>query len=328
MKLYKADIDSAYRRVPIRPDQRHLAAVVFKDTDGNIMVSEHATLPFGSVGSVYGWDRVGFMLRSFARRLLKLPIMRYVDDYFGADHNACAEQALDAFARLVRACLGDTAIKKSKLGVGMPLTILGVTIDVTPFGVRMTPDEAKCQAWSIEIADCLRKGQLCPGQASKLAGKLAWVNGACFSKLGRTFLYPIFAQQRSKSSSITAGSALQTSLVWWLKALAEKVCEQRLWNMERKELLHMFVDARSTPPRVAAVLFKNGKALAYSDVHPPAQVRVSIAPPCGAHCLCNRSCVLQLMESFTPRGDGQIMSLELAAIAFGIRSLPLWASLE
>ena len=272
MTLFKADIDAAFRRVPIRPDQRHLAAVVYLDTEGRIMVSEHAKMRFGSIGSVYGWDRVGFMLRSFARRLLKLPIMRYVDDYFGADHHACAEQALDVFSRLVRACMGGTAIKESKLAVGMPLTVLGVTIDVTMFGVLMTPDEAKCHAWSIEIADCLCKGRLCPGHASKLAGKLAWVNAACFSKLGRTFLYPIFAQQRSKCCSISDGSALQTSLLWWLKALAEKVCEQRLWSMESKQLFHMFVDARSTPPRVAAVLFKNGKALAYSDVQPPAEV--------------------------------------------------------
>ena len=76
------------------------------------MLSEHYALPFGGVGSVYGWDRVGscifltslfcshfacfigHMLRSLARRLLKIPVLRYVDDYFGADRLQCAAGAL------------------------------------------------------------------------------------------------------------------------------------------------------------------------------------------------------------------------------------------
>ena len=41
----------------------------------------------------------GHMLKSLARRLLKIPVLRYVDDYFGADRLQCAAGALSAFAR-------------------------------------------------------------------------------------------------------------------------------------------------------------------------------------------------------------------------------------
>ena len=58
------------------------------------------------------------MLRSFARRILKIPVLRYVDDCFGADRLECVDVALGALARLVRACLGPTAIAKHKLEVG------------------------------------------------------------------------------------------------------------------------------------------------------------------------------------------------------------------
>ena len=58
LSLFKADIDSAYRRVPVLAEHRRHAAVVFK-TDKGILLSEHFALPFGSVGSIYGWDRPG-----------------------------------------------------------------------------------------------------------------------------------------------------------------------------------------------------------------------------------------------------------------------------
>ena len=61
LSMFKADIDSAYRRVPVLAEHRKHAAIVFKTAEGTVM-SEHYALPFGSVGSVYGWDRVGMSL--------------------------------------------------------------------------------------------------------------------------------------------------------------------------------------------------------------------------------------------------------------------------
>ena len=57
----------------------------------------------------------------------------------------------------------------------------------------------------------------------------------------------------------------------------------------------LFVDARSTPARVAAVLVTDGRAW-YSDVEPPER----------------------FLRHFRPRGDGQITSLELLSIAFAL----------
>ena len=44
--------------------------------------------------------------KAVGRRMLRLALHHYVDDYYGADRQACVGVALDAFARLVRACLG------------------------------------------------------------------------------------------------------------------------------------------------------------------------------------------------------------------------------
>ena len=56
--VVQADIDSAFRRIPIRPDHRMYANVVFKCND-QTLVAQHLSVMFGSVASVHHWERVG-----------------------------------------------------------------------------------------------------------------------------------------------------------------------------------------------------------------------------------------------------------------------------
>jgi len=52
-------------------------------------------MPFGAVASVHAWERVGALVTVAIRRLLHIPVMRYVDDFFSFDwcvyvlHGAC-----------------------------------------------------------------------------------------------------------------------------------------------------------------------------------------------------------------------------------------------
>ena len=82
--LWKADIDAAFRRVPLDPAHRWAAAVAFKCA-GRAWVSHHYASPFGATSSVHSWERVGDLLCKMARRLLGLPLLRYVDDYFAPE---------------------------------------------------------------------------------------------------------------------------------------------------------------------------------------------------------------------------------------------------
>ena len=68
----------------------------------------------------------------------------------------------------------------------------------------------------------------------------------------------------------------------------------RRWVESEQKPLQLLCDARSTPPRVAAVLVVDGR-IEYSDFEPSKEV----------------------MRQFTRRGDNQIASLELLSIAFG-----------
>jgi hypothetical protein len=50
-----------------------------------VFVAKHNACPFGAIGSVHAWERVGAALAHIATSFLHLIILRYVDDYFGPD---------------------------------------------------------------------------------------------------------------------------------------------------------------------------------------------------------------------------------------------------
>ena len=109
------------------------------------------------------------------------------------------------------------------------------------------------------------------------------------------------------------------ALRWWREVFELELCEQRPWAKDHRKQVHLFCDARSTPPRLAAVLFIEvmtcfaqfrvcmcvvavcllcqGQPAMYTDMAPPAMV----------------------MQNFAAREDGQIMGLEILSICLGAR---------
>ena len=54
--LMKADVDSAFRRIPVLPEHRWTCGVCFL-VMGVIYAAVHAACPFGAVASVHAWER-------------------------------------------------------------------------------------------------------------------------------------------------------------------------------------------------------------------------------------------------------------------------------
>ena len=89
-------------------------------------------------------------------------------------------------------------------------------------------------------------------------------------------------------------SELRLALAWWLDVLNRGTCEVRTWKEHKQAPIQLLCDARSTPPRVAAVCICDG-VIQYADTQPKDEV----------------------LEQFKVRDDGQIASLEMLAIALG-----------
>ena len=130
---------------------------------------------------MHGWERIGALITRIARKILHIPILRYVDDFFsalraaeaGAGARVCfrararsfaqAEHALGCLVRLVRALLGPSALAEHKRECGNPLVILGLRIKLSPAGMRATPSDDKAKKWLCRIAEAIRADKLTAG---------------------------------------------------------------------------------------------------------------------------------------------------------------------
>ena len=82
--LWKADVDSAFRRVPLCGEHQWAAGVAYL-FQNIVYVAIHKAMPFGATSAVVAWHRVGALIAAVARALLHLPVKRYVDDYFAVE---------------------------------------------------------------------------------------------------------------------------------------------------------------------------------------------------------------------------------------------------
>ena len=172
----------------------------------------------------------------------------------GSARAACILSFRFAFCRLVRCLMGETAISDAKLGHGNPLVILGVETTFLCNGARFKPSDDKATKWSELLAKALDENRLCSGEASKMSGRLQWASSCTFKRVGRAMLRPLYSQIKRRRAELTP--ALQLSLKWWRQVLQLGICEKRDWETEARRPVYLYCDARSTPPRAAAVLVR------------------------------------------------------------------------
>ena len=309
VKLWKADIDSAYRRIPVKPEHRMFLwiAVLCR---GTVWVAGHTACAFGCTASVHAWNRIGALLAHIARVFLHLPVLRYVDDYFSADRAEVAEHAMNCFARIVRALLGHDSVNQKKLEWGMPLSILGVDVSIHYDRITMWPTADKIAKWLNVIRKATESSTLSAGDAGKLAGGLGFACQYTFKGLGRAIVRPLFAQQYKPLRHGRASPLLKLALRWWEAALQMPLQKTIPLQHEEESVINVFCDARGTPARVGAVIV-NGPSIKYTDWPPPQAV----------------------LDALVKRQDEQIMAQELIAIVVGLfiflseirgRSVRIW----
>ena len=117
-----------------------------------VAIARHNAMMFGSCGSVLAWDRLGELVRTIVCNVLKIPALRWVDDYFGVEHvKGTTEHVKDCFARIVRAMLGPDAIETAKLEHGNPLTILGTDVKIEADDITLWPTDNKISQWVSQL---------------------------------------------------------------------------------------------------------------------------------------------------------------------------------
>jgi hypothetical protein len=264
--------------------------------DGKLYASRHVATPFGATSSVYAWHRVGAMIQHIAIALLRIPILRYVDDFFAVERAELAEHSMQCFARLVRILFGDDVVQEKKLQHGNPLTILGLRVSADDKQAVAWPDEEKTVKWVAQIDRALDANKLHPVEAAKMAGRLNFAVQHAFLRIGKAAIVPVYRQQHDPLRGNRISAVLREALEWWKKFLRNPTRAVTKYD-ETVRHVHIFTDARSTPPRLAAVMLVDGK-LSFTDAPPTPEV----------------------IEQLLKRDDQQIMALEMIAAYFGLSS--------
>ena len=310
-RLFKADIDAAYRRVPVMREHWWACAVVFL-FEGVPWVTVHKAMPFGALAAVHAWERIGALLTKIGRKLLRISLFRYVDDFFGCERPALVEHALGCLVRLLKLLLGQSAVADAKVEAGRHLVILGVGVKVSKKGCTCRPAPEKVVKWVKAIDRALADDCLAPGDASKLAGRLSWSCQFMFRRVGRAMLRPLFMQKfAARPHKLSA--ELRHSLHWWRQVLRAGVAEKHPWEQPCEQIVHLFCDAAGdtvapfvvvclralllagSPARIAAIAWVDGRVF-YTDCEPPSSI----------------------VDRWADRADKQIMGLELLSIALAL----------
>jgi hypothetical protein len=173
-------------------------------------------MPFGAVGAVYAWDRVGAAVSAILRDWFLVPVVRYVDDLFWAEVDESAESCRELVLEVV-SLLGFT-LEPSKTPLpSRSLDILGVTVslDFSQGGIVISsvPDSAKVAFWLSDIRECLQSGNLPLCLACQLVGRLSFAAWAVWGQVARTKLRYLYSFLLSGAGPLP--SPIREALVWW-----------------------------------------------------------------------------------------------------------------
>jgi len=248
--IFKTDFQAAYRGVPLRPQHHLYADVVYYDTTlQRLVVSRQFAMPFGAVAAVYGWDRVADALSHVLMVILAIPVVRYVDDLFGACFAVHAEELRDMILELMAMCGFTLDPQKTPLPAPTQ-TILGIECrlysgyrrqQATYAYITARLDAAKTEVWIEMINGILLSGQLAQHDAEKLAGRLNFLTFSVAGRSGASRLSRLYTATYKPCSALSEG--LRADLRWWLQFLSERRSKSYEINRPRDKIATLYTDA-------------------------------------------------------------------------------------
>ena len=226
-----------------------------------------------------------------------MPLLRYVDDYFGVGRRETTEHMLSVFMRLVEVCLGKGSLQKEKTDCGSSLAVLGLLLKIMPDGLQISVDSDKREQWLDIIQGAIDKHQLSAGTAGKLVGKLGFGTQFAFGKRGRAMLRPIYRQQYAPLKGGFTSELLISALRWWRRFLYTNPVTRVRHDSHDRDVAHVFTDAAGETRRICAMVFSDNQWHA-----------------------CDMQLTDEFLNIFSVRNDEQILGLELVAVLLAIHT--------
>jgi hypothetical protein len=208
--IWGHDHEGAYRQWPLSDPE--MAYVVLLTPHGPC-IFRHNVLLFGSMSSVWSYNRCGDAVVFLCRAMCWVPCGHYVDDYGGAEPQESACSAFECFQMV-----NDSINLRMKPSKAQPPAreqkIQGVVIEATDNEVIFRPAESRKKNIDKLIQTALETNDLTPAKAATLAGKAGFLATTMFNKMGRAPLKAIYARQSAcpKSSRFPINPQLFAAL--------------------------------------------------------------------------------------------------------------------
>ena len=220
--FFKADHESAYKMLPIKPAHIKMALVTLRDpsTDRWHAFAPRATL-FGAVSAVLHYNAFSRALAVTFTKLTGIPILSYFDDFGALVPYEVLKDALDTF--LTFCDLLGVTLKTTKTEWGESLTLLGLRGDFPKPENLMTlaislPEDKKSK-WTERILDILREDHVTHPELESVIGRLSFSQTSIFGRVGRVMLSPLYTKLHSPFYTGALTECERNSLLWWSVAL-------------------------------------------------------------------------------------------------------------
>ena len=177
----------------MRRSQKQYLAIGFM-IQSVMMLAVHNSALFEAVAEVWAWHRIANLRLAYCRQVLKLPLMKYVDDFFSVTVDgatSCIE-----FVAIVAAAMGLPLDDRKTCLLQASMVLLGARLTVSWMrrSVTICLEEEKAHRWSMELLQAVLTGFLDAGAASKLVGQLQFGASMASNRVGRAWLKALHAQ--------------------------------------------------------------------------------------------------------------------------------------
>ena len=170
--MYKLDVESAFRLLPVHPDDYHLMGMVWR---GKFYVD--LVVAFGIGSSCNIWERVAKLAEWITRTHYGVEcLIHYVDDFFGV---SCSNRLSQAQLQAVRAAfrlLGIPISEEKTVGPVERLIFLGIEIDTVSRTVRL--DQERLTRVQSELAQWIGRSTASIHELQCIAGILCFCSRA------------------------------------------------------------------------------------------------------------------------------------------------------
>ena len=212
--LAKFDIESAYRLIPVHPDDRPLLGMRWRDK-----LYIDTTLPFGLRSAPKLFNAVADALQWIMEHNGVPELLHYLDDFliFGAPDSLECQQALEKALQLCLQ-LGVPVAKSKTEGPATSIIFLGIELDTVAKMVRL-PRE-KLHRLQREISKWTGRRSCSKRELLSLIGQLQ--HACCVVKPGRSFLRRMITLStvaKELHHKIRLNRGFRSDLQWWASFL-------------------------------------------------------------------------------------------------------------